>query len=245
MTAVTPAGGSTPFASSGVLPSVTQLSAKDYPKTRSLSQAKILGGIGSILLMLLLLPFGVGVASVIAGWILILFAAKEISGILKDESIFNYAAGSAVIAIASTAIFASIVSVAVLGQIGFPSLLPAGSALGAPDSLWAVAGLINGIFLAWVLGLIASIFLWQSFNRVSLRMNASLFGTAALIYIIGSVLKIVLIGFLLSFVAEILFVIAFFSLPEILTVVPPQTQITGSSDGPSAEPSASKHITSS
>jgi len=182
--------------------------------TRSLSQAKTLGGIGSILTLLLLVPFGVGAVLVIVGWILILLAAKDISDTVKDKSIFDNAIISVVLAIAATAVFASVVSRAFLGLIGLGRPPPTSAPFGAWSGLGAVAGIITGLSVAWILGVIASIFLWQSFKIITLKLDATLFSTAALIYIIGSILTVVLVGFLLNFIAKILFVIAFLSLPE-------------------------------
>ena len=48
---------------------------------KELSRAKMLGGIGSILTLLLFVPYYVGSVLVIIGWILILIAVKDISAI--------------------------------------------------------------------------------------------------------------------------------------------------------------------
>jgi|TARA_B100000315_G_scaffold114925_1_gene105424 uncharacterized membrane protein len=54
----------------------------------TLSQTKTLGGIGALLLVLSGVP-GIGILAALAGYILILFAIKNISKILEDKSIFN------------------------------------------------------------------------------------------------------------------------------------------------------------
>ncbi len=60
-----------------------------------------------------------------------------------------------------------------------------------------------------------------------------LFGTAALLYLIGAALTIILVGFLLIFVAQILFIVAFFSLPDQLPAQPmAPTTFTPSSGAP-------------
>ncbi|MCZ7358231.1 MAG: DUF996 domain-containing protein [Candidatus Methanoperedens sp.] len=55
---------------------------------KSLSQAKNLGGIGSILILLFIVPYA-GIIFSVAGFILVLVAVKDISDALADKSIFN------------------------------------------------------------------------------------------------------------------------------------------------------------
>jgi len=51
-------------------------------------------------------------------------------------------------------------------------------------------------------------------NSVASSLNIGLFSTEALINLIGSVLTVVLIGFIIIFIADIIQIIAFFSIPE-------------------------------
>jgi len=77
----------------------------------------------------------------------------------------------------------------------------------------------------WVLVIVAAFFLWRSYKRVAAKLNVKLFGIGALIYLIGAILTIIFVGFILTFVAQIMFAIAFFSLPDNLpgAWTPPQT----------------------
>ncbi|HZY46491.1 MAG TPA: DUF996 domain-containing protein, partial [Candidatus Bathyarchaeia archaeon] len=84
----------------------------------NLSRAKTLGGIGSILTLLLFVPYFVGAALVIVGWALILWAVKDISESVQDRSIFNNAIISVVMAIIGAVVFAVVVAAAFLGFIG-------------------------------------------------------------------------------------------------------------------------------
>jgi uncharacterized membrane protein len=175
----------------------------------SLSQAKTLGGIGAILTLLLLLP-GVGFVLVIVGWILILLALKNVSEVVNDRSIFNNAMISAILAIVSFAVLGIFVVGAILGFIGLGSA----GASAASSVFGLIAGLVAGLVVGWILLIVSAYFLWQAFKGVSAKTNVGLFGTAALIYFIGAILTVILVGFLLLFVAQILFVVAFFSLPD-------------------------------
>jgi uncharacterized membrane protein len=49
---------------------------------------------------------------------------------------------------------------------------------------------------------------------VATRLSVGMFRTAALLYLIGAVLTILHVGTLVIFVAEVLFAVAFFSIPE-------------------------------
>jgi uncharacterized membrane protein len=55
---------------------------------KTLSQAKTLGGIGSILILLSIVPYA-GIIFSVVGFILVLVAVKDISDALADKSIFN------------------------------------------------------------------------------------------------------------------------------------------------------------
>jgi uncharacterized membrane protein len=190
----------------------------------SLSQAKTMGGIGAILTLLLFVPNFIGAILVIVGWILILLAVKDISEAVQDRSIFNNTMISAILAIVGTVVFAVVVVGAILGFIG----LGAAGSTAASSVFGLIAGLIAGLVVGWVLLIVSAYFLWSAFKAISAKTNVGLFGTAALIYFIGAILTVIIVGFLLLFVAQILFVVAFFSLPD----NPPQPQPMGPSQAP-------------
>jgi len=185
----------------------------------SLDQAKILGGIGSILTLLGLAPFGTGTVLVIVGWILILIALKNVSDAVQDTSIFNYAIIAAGL---------SIIGNAALGFIFGFSIFATISRLSSSNPVGVIGSIILGLLLLWVLAIIASVFLYLSFKTVASKLSVGLFSAAALIYVIGEGLTIVLIGFIIALIAQILFAVAFFSLPAQVPVgtAPPSTTST-------------------
>ena len=154
----------------------------------SLSSAKTLGGVGGILV------FIPGVSLV--GWILILFALKDISEVVQDKSIFDNALLAAI-----TAIIGSVV----LSFIFFFSL-----ALFRFLSL----GFFGVLAAFWGLAVISAIFLKNSYDRAAQRLNVPSFGTAGILYLIGALTAIILIGFLIIFIALIFQVIAYFSIQD-------------------------------
>lgn len=204
----------------------------------SLSQAKILGGIGS-LLVLLMVATSAGAVLAIAGWIMTLIAVKYLSDVLNDRSIFNNILIAIILGIVGVVVGGVVVFGSVMRFVGIGNI-----AAGTPPSnIFAmVGGIIAGLAVMWIVLIVAAIFQRKSYNTVAKRLNVGMFGTAALIFLIGAALVIVLIGFVLLFVAQILFVIAFFSIPE--TVIP--TQPTGappmppSSGGPAAPSTETK-----
>jgi uncharacterized membrane protein len=87
--------------------------------------------------------------------------------------------------------------------------------------------IIAGLLVLWITLIIAAYFLRKSYNKIASGTHTSMFHTAGLLYLIGAVTAIVLVGFIIIFVAFILQIIAFFSMPETLsapTIAPPPVQ---------------------
>jgi uncharacterized membrane protein len=166
-----------------------------------LGDAKTLGGVGSILL---LIP---GVS--IVGYILILIASKYISDELGDKSIFDNML---------YAVIAGIVGVAAAAFIIFTGEMFSAFTFAASS----IAGLIVGLAIAWIALIISSIFIRRAYATMATRLNVGTFRTAGLLYFIGAILTIVLVGFILLLVAAILQIIAFFSISEMAQGMQPQ-----------------------
>ncbi len=183
----------------------------------SLSQAKTLGGVGSILALLGIVPSAGPVLS-IAGLIMTLLAVKYISDILGDKRIFKNMIISVILAIGGIIVLVAFVFAAIARFIGIGNLFGAAQSasptIPPSDIISLIAGLAIGLLAAWVLVIVSAVFLRMSYKSVAARLNVGLFSTAALLYLIGAALTIILIGFVLIFVAQILLVVAFFSLPD-------------------------------
>jgi len=167
-----------------------------------LGDAKTLGGIGSILL---LIP---GIS--IVGYILVLIAGKYVSDDLGDKSIFDnllYAVIAGIIGVAAGAFIFFTGAIFGILTLGFGAIL----------------GLFGGLLIAWLFLIISSIFIRRSFDTMATRLNVGSFRTAGLLYFIGAILTIILIGFVILLVAYILQIVAFFSIPETAQPVQPQT----------------------
>lgn len=190
-----------------------------------LSQAKTMGGVGAILMLLGFVPT-VGWVLGLAGAVLVLIAIKYISEIVADPSIFRDMIIAIVLACVGLIVGVAVILAAVFQAIGLgiitpgiagftpPTGLPTGGLLGL------ILSAIVGLAVVWVVLIVSAVFVRRSYGLISKKLGVHMFGTAGLLYLLGAALTIVLVGFILILVAEILNIVAFFSIPEQL----PQTQ---------------------
>lgn len=172
-----------------------------------LGDAKTLGGIGSILQII---PF----LSVV-GYILTLIAVKKVSDELQDSSIFT------------DMIYAVIAGI--VGAVGGGLVLISGFFLtatpftGISSPFGIIAGVLGFLVVAWVALIVFAVFVRRAFDRMATRLNVGTFRTAGTLYLIGAILTIILVGFIILFVAEILQIVAFFSIQETMQPMPSST----------------------
>lgn len=180
----------------------------------TLSQAKILGGVGSILIFI---PF-----VSIVGYILVIVAVKDISDDLGDKTIFNNILIAAVTGIVGAVAGASVI---IFGAIG--GIFTAGMS--------AFFGVISGLLIVWVFLIVSAVFLRRAYDTMGKGLGVKTFNTAATLYLVGAVLTIVVLGFFVLLVAEIVQAIAYFSIPD---QVPLQGAGTSSSQMAASPPPA-------
>jgi uncharacterized membrane protein len=181
------------------------------------SQAKPLGGIGAILLILSFVPT-VGAILGIIGFVMVLVAVKYIADDLKDRAVFNNMLTAIFLSIAGILVASLLIIPTALnayynGYFSGPSFTPSTSVTTAQ---WITFGTAIGLGLlaAWIFFLVSAVFLRRSFKTMGTKLNVSMFGTAGLLYLIGAATAIVGVGFVLLLVAEILTAVAFFQIPE-------------------------------
>jgi len=179
----------------------------------SLAQAKTLGGIGSILIILSVVP-SAGPLLAIIGLVLVLVAVKYISDAVGDRSIFNNMIVAVVLAIVGLAVGAFLLFASLFSIIGLSGFTQPGPSFNGADFAALFVTLALALVIIWAFFLASSIFYRRSFNTIASRLNVRMFGTAALLYLIGAALTVVLVGLVLVLVAGILQIIAFFSIPE-------------------------------
>lgn len=98
----------------------------------------------------------------------------------------------------------------------------------------AFLGIAAGLLVVWVFLIVSAVFLRRAYNSMSKELGVGTFSTAATLYLIGAALTIVLVGFIVLFIAEILQAVAYFSIPD-----QPPTQGVGAPAGPMVAPSSS------
>jgi uncharacterized membrane protein len=160
----------------------------------SLRDAKIFGGIGSILMIII--P--------VVGEVLVIIAAKNISEVTKEESIYK----NVLYAMLLIIIGSLVSTVIIYGSVFSVFMNPVNAFTRIRTGLF-LSLVVAGIFLT-----IGAIFLRRGFNRIADLFNINYFRTAALIFLIGAILVIAFIGGIVILIAEVFMIIAFFSLPE-------------------------------
>ena len=186
----------------------------------SLGQAKSLGGVGAILVLIGTFLGAPGAVLAIIGFILVLVAVKYVADIFSNQTIFNNMIIAVVLSIIGIIALIAIVLSAFSSFIGFGnfSFMP-GTA--PPAGFFAfITSIIIGAAVAWIFFLIASIFLKRSYDTIGTRLNIGMFHTTGLLYLIGAATFILGVGILIIIVAEILQIVAFFSIPEQMAMGP-------------------------
>ena len=168
----------------------------------TLSQAKAMGGVGSILVLLSVVP-SVGFILGIAGLVMVLLAVKQISDAVNEREIFNNVLMAVILQIVGTAIL----TFAVIG--GVLSMFAMGSIGGSPfdgyggysgfgmmsdGAVFAFLGfLVVGLIAMWIVLIIAARFLRRGYERIAERTGTGMFGTVGRWYFYGALLLICLL----------------------------------------------------
>jgi uncharacterized membrane protein len=195
-----------------------------------LGQAKVLGGIGALLSLLVFVPT-IGFIIGIVGLVLVFVAVKYIAEETKDHAIFhNYLMNFIFDIIAIGAVIG--IMIAAFGISGGMSWVNTIQQKNITDfnSFWANYGALVGgcalaLVVAWVLLIIGALYLRKSYNSIAEHTKVDLFKTTGLVNFIGAATLIIVIGFFIIIVARILEIVSYFSLPENLPAAtePPQT----------------------
>jgi len=77
-----------------------------------------------------------------------------------------------------------------------------------------IAVCILSFIVAYILYILGAMYLKKSFDGIGNYTKVDMFKTTGLVYLIGAFLMIILIGAFVLFIAEILMIVAFFSLPD-------------------------------
>lgn len=163
---------------------------------QELKNVKFVGGIGAILTLFSGLPT-VGWAIGLAGLVMLVFAIKKIVDITGKKSIFlDYIKAFILGGISLIIFFIFIFGLIIEIGLGFRGRT------------------LIFILIAYLCAVSGAYFQKRSFAGIARETGEKTFETAGNFYFLGAILLIILIGFLIQFVASILTIVAFFSLPE-------------------------------
>jgi len=185
-----------------------------------LSEVKVFGGIGALLMLIGgFVPYAGPVISIV-GLILLFIAVKSISELTKDEEIFsNYLMHFIINIIAIVALI--VIMLLAFGAAGGFTWISGleGAEITDLESFWdnfgtIIGGCILALVVSWILYIIAAIYLRRSYNKIAEHTKVDLFKTTGLIYFIGAITTIIIVGLIIIFVARIIEIIAYFSLPD-------------------------------
>ncbi len=179
----------------------------------TISQAKTYGGIGSILVLLSFIPT-VGWILAIIGFVLTVIAIKYISDSVNDPSIFRNAIIAYLISIVGIIVVGVVIAAYILSLVGVGAIARGASGAATGLSIGAITSIIGALAVVWILLIVSSYFIRKTYNSIAVKLNVGMFRTAALVYFIGAILTIILVGFLLLLIAQILLVIAYFSIAD-------------------------------
>lgn len=186
-----------------------------------LGNAKILGGVGAILTLVGAFIPVIGTILPLVGVILIFIAVKYIADETKESGIFRNYLVSFIFRVCS--IIAGIaVAVIIIGSVSLGAMFNLNQFTN-PRAMFnfaggILAGIIIGLIVIWVFLILSSVYLRKSYNSIAKHTKVDLFRTTGMLYFIGAITLIVLIGFLILLIAVILEIVSYFSLPEKLPV---------------------------
>ncbi len=178
-------------------------------------QAVTLGRVGVLLPIGVIIPL-VGILAGLAAVILLLISHNYFAKNYESPRIFNQALTGTIIMIAGNLLGVILIIVGV-GMAAFT----ASDGLD-PSNITQVYSMIFNSGVAIFGGIVwfaASIigywFIFQSMKELALRSGVSYFRTAGLLYFIGAIATIILVGGIVIFIAWIIHIVAYFSiLPE-------------------------------
>ena len=183
----------------------------------SLSNPKVLGGIGAILVLFTAVPT-VGWLLGIAGFIMILLAIKNISEVVGDKKIYSnmltaIALSVGAIAVGTVAVVGAVYQVLGMGSfVGTKFVLTSGLTLS--DWFGLAVTVAGGLLAVWALLVVSAVFVRRSLRLMASKLNVKKFETAGLLYLIGAATAIIGVGLLVIFVAEIFLAVSFFSISD-------------------------------
>ena len=195
----------------------------------TLESDKTLGGVGALLVVIGFLGFfASGYVAILAliGMIITLIALKGMSDHYKEAGIFNNALYGVITLIIGVVAFIATLAVVILMTLSsFAIDWSDPAAIQAYfmnfNNIWSIIGIvIVALVVLFAFAIVSAIFFRKSLTSLSTKSGENIFATAGLLWLIGAVLTIILVGFILIGIAWILIAVGFFSIKP---TAPPQS----------------------
>jgi len=164
-------------------------------------EAKIMGGVGSILTLLGFIPT-IGWVLSIVGLILLYLSIKKISEAVTRTEILSDFTKAIIFSIVSVIFFAFGGGATFFGIF---SLIKGGSGFALAIILFIIG---------WIIAIIGSYFYYQALSKTGESTKINTFRTAGLLIFIGNILLIIFVGGIVGLIGRIFEIISFFSLPD-------------------------------
>jgi uncharacterized membrane protein len=173
---------------------------------------KIWGIIGTLLLLISPIVSGWGIIVVIIGTVLLLISFNGLAKAYQDRSIFQNVLYGGVIFVVGLAIAVAIIAVAAASLFSSLGGIIDRSTLQGSDLVPFLIALIVALVVVLVCSIVGTTYIRKSLKTVAQRSGTTLFATAGTVLLVGSILTIVIIGFLIIWIAMVLLLVAFIEL---------------------------------
>ncbi len=194
-----------------------------------LKNAKILGGIGALLMLVGWIIPTAGFLIVLVGLVLLFLGVKNIAEETKDNSIFNnYLYYFICTFISIIVVFAVLFyTFATVGGIAYLTSFESVD-MTNPSAVFDyispfLVGCAVAFLIGWIFVIIGAFYLKKSYDCITDHTKVGLFKTTGLVYLVGAFTLVIGIGIIIIFIAKIMEIIAFFSLPDNLSTDAPRS----------------------
>ena len=204
-------------------------------KRMDIQTHRILGIIGAFLMVLVFIP-SVGGLFMLIGIIFVLIALKGYADAYKEGSIFHNTLYTFIFEIIGLVVCAGIVLYgameffASLGVKNFADLrswqqIDWQHAVNINNILPFIGAAILGLAILFAFTVLASLYFKKAMNMLSEKTEVKLFHTTGSVFFVGALLTIILIGFIVIWVAFILLMISFYESKPLEQKQQPQQQV--------------------
>ncbi len=149
------------------------------------------------------------------GIVLVILAVSKISKEANDKKIFSNYLINIIPNVVIVVVVVVIAAMTILNQL--PDLENIGE-MEQEEILDVIAPLIAPLLIIFIISYVGSViaayFLKKSYEGIKERTGVDMFGTVGWMYLIGALLTIILVGVLILFIARIMEIVAYFSLPD-------------------------------